>query len=248
MSNENRAKINVNGDAIALGKRSISAKSGSTQSKRSLAAFAERSEQAADELGLRGALTYTREQAIGAKIAVIARELSKQFGQVVERDGLTHTKWNTRAKWRTILAVARNPGATQRSIAATLDITEVSASQMIIRLCEDGYLERREHPKDRRAYSLHLTPATQPLLARLGELGKSWETKTFAGFTEANLSQLDALLDMIASNLAVPTRRYVHERSSANTAELQEIVARSRDGAEGADAFHGKRRVQLTGR
>jgi MarR family transcriptional regulator for hemolysin len=138
----------------------------------------------------------TRKRAIALKLTVIARQLRQRFDHCGEGDGLT------RGKWSVIVAVARSPGATQRTIAAMLEITEVTAGQLIDRLCADGYIERREHPKDRRAYCVHLTPAAQPLLGRLNEVAKTHEDETFAGIDDADLSRLDALLETVARNLA----------------------------------------------
>lgn len=138
----------------------------------------------------------SRKRAIALKLTVIARQLRQRFDHHVEGDGLT------RGKWSVIVAVARSPGATQRTIAAMLEITEVTAGQLIDRLCADGYIERREHPKDRRAYCVHLTPAAQPLLGRLNEVAKIHEDQTFAGIDDADLSRLDAMLDTVARNLA----------------------------------------------
>lgn len=135
-------------------------------------------------------------RAIALKLTVIARQLRQRFDRQVEGDGLT------RGKWSVIVAVARNPGATQRTIAALLEIREVTAGQLIDRLCADGYIERREHPKDRRAYCVHLTPAAQPLLGRLNEVAKIHEDQTFIGIDDADLSRLDAILDTVARNLA----------------------------------------------
>jgi MarR family transcriptional regulator, transcriptional regulator for hemolysin len=137
-----------------------------------------------------------RKRTIALKLNVIARQLRQRFDHHVEGDGLT------RGKWSVIVAVARSPGATQRTIAAMLEITEVTAGQLIDRLCADGYLERREHPKDRRAYCVHLTPAAQPLLGRLNEVAKIHEEQTFAGLDEGELQRLDAMLDVVARNLA----------------------------------------------
>jgi MarR family transcriptional regulator, transcriptional regulator for hemolysin len=141
-------------------------------------------------------LLDSRMRAVGIKLSVIARQLANRFDHAVERDGLS------RAKWGVIVAVARMPGATQRSIASMLEITEVTAGQLIDRLSADGYIERREHPKDRRAYCVHLTDKAQPLLVRLGEIAKSHEVETFAGLNDEDLTRLDALLDVIARNLA----------------------------------------------
>jgi MarR family transcriptional regulator for hemolysin len=138
----------------------------------------------------------SRKRAIALKLTVIARQLRQRFDHHVEGDGLT------RGKWSVIVAVARSPGATQRTIAAMLEITEVTAGQLIDRLCADGYIERREHPKDRRAYCVHLTPAAQPLLGRLNEVAKIHEDQTFAGIDDADLTRLDALLETVARNLA----------------------------------------------
>jgi MarR family transcriptional regulator for hemolysin len=118
------------------------------------------------------------------------------FDQSAERSGLT------RAQWTLIATVARNPGATQRTIAEGLEVREITAGRLIDRLCDDGYLKREENPSDRRAYCVYLTPAAQPVLDKLDELAKVHETAIFAGFDAAEVEKLDALLDIIAGNLS----------------------------------------------
>lgn len=113
----------------------------------------------------------------------------------------------SRAKWGLIAAVARNPGATQRATAAMLQVTEVTAGRMIDRLCEDGLLERRDNPLDRRGYCVYLTPAAKPLLDRLGEAAAIYEAEAFAGLSDDDLARLETLLDRIASNIAMPSQK-----------------------------------------
>jgi MarR family transcriptional regulator for hemolysin len=108
----------------------------------------------------------------------------------------------TRAQWTLIAVVARYPGATQRTIAEALEVREITAGRLVDRLCEEGYLRRDANPSDRRAYCVYLTPAAQPLLARLDELAKIHEARIFAGFESEALEKLDALLDRIAQNLS----------------------------------------------
>jgi MarR family transcriptional regulator for hemolysin len=127
---------------------------------------------------------------------VVARQLRLTFDHSVERGGLT------RAQWTLIAAVARNPGVTQRMIAEALEVREITVGRLIDRLCEEGYLKRRENPSDRRAYSVYLTPAAQPLLDKLDEIAKSREAEIFAGFEADDLEKLDTLLDNIARNLS----------------------------------------------
>jgi len=137
-----------------------------------------------------------RRRSIALKLTVVARQLRLTFDKSVERDGLT------RAQWTLIAAVARNPGVTQRMIAEALEVREITAGRLIDRLCDEGYLKRRENPSDRRAYSVYLTPAAQPLLDKLDEIAKSREAEIFAGFEADDLEKLDTLLDNIARNLS----------------------------------------------
>jgi DNA-binding MarR family transcriptional regulator len=147
--------------------------------------------------GLIIASPRNRRRAIALKLTVIARQMRLSFDQRVERGGLT------RAKWTLIAAVARNPGVTQRTIAEALEVREITAGRLIDRLCDEGYLKRRENPNDRRAYCVYLTPAAQPLLDKLDEIAKSREAEIFVGFEADDLEKLDKLLDAIARNLSV---------------------------------------------
>ena len=128
---------------------------------------------------------------------MVARQLRITFDQSAERSGLT------RAQWHLIAAVARHPGATQRLIAEALEVREITAGRLVDRLCDEGYLKRQENPNDRRAYCLYLTPAAQPVLDKLDELGKIHEAAIFAGFEAEELEKLDELLDGISRNLAL---------------------------------------------
>jgi MarR family transcriptional regulator for hemolysin len=123
------------------------------------------------------------------------------FDQSVEKSGLT------RAKWMLIATVARNPGATQRVIAEALEVREITAGRLVDRLCEEGFLKRRDNPNDRRAYSVHLTPAAKPLMSTLDKLAKSFEGQIFAGFETEDLEMLDALLDKISRNASAIRNR-----------------------------------------
>ncbi|NGY03982.1 MarR family winged helix-turn-helix transcriptional regulator [Solimonas terrae] len=141
-----------------------------------------------------------RKRAIGRKLTVISRQLWQQFDQNMQSTGVS------RAKWGLIAAVSRSPGATQRAIAAMLQVTEVTAGRMVDRLCEDGLLERRENPQDRRGYCVYLTPAARPLLDQIGQAATVYEAEAFAGLSQDELAQLEALLDRIALNIAAPSR------------------------------------------
>jgi DNA-binding MarR family transcriptional regulator len=138
----------------------------------------------------------SRKRSIALKLSVIARQMRLSFDQYAEQSGLT------RAKWTLIATVGSRPGATQRQIAEALEVREITAGRLIDRLCEEGYLKRRESPTDRRAYCVYLTTAAQPVLDKLDEIAGLHETALFAGFNNAEIERLDESLDTLARNIA----------------------------------------------
>lgn len=101
-----------------------------------------------------------------------------------------------------IAVVSRVPGATQRTIAEALDMTEASAGRLIDRLCADGLLERRDRRDDRRARAVYLTPAAEPLLATLALIARDNEQRMFKGFSTEEVDALGGYLARIYDNVS----------------------------------------------
>lgn len=132
---------------------------------------------------------------IALKLTVIARRIRSVFDRQVVNLGVT------RSQWAMIAVVSAHPGATQRMIAEALEMTEASAGRSIDRLCADGLLERRERQDDRRARAIYLTPAAEPLLAKLAAVAQEGEARMFKGFSADELDTLSGLLERIYSSV-----------------------------------------------
>lgn len=132
---------------------------------------------------------------IALRLNVLARQMRNRFDREVAELNIT------RSQWSLIVVVSRLPGATQRTIAETLEMSEASAGRLIDRLCADGLLERQERFDDRRARAVYLTPAAQPLMSKLEEIGSQGEERLFRGFSDAELHALETALDRIHDNL-----------------------------------------------
>jgi MarR family transcriptional regulator for hemolysin len=137
----------------------------------------------------------SRPRSIGIRLAVITRQMRQRFDARVEAMGVT------RAKFTLLAAVARQPGATQRTIANLLEVTDVTAGRLIDRVCADGMLERKESPLDRRAYCVDLTPAAEPLMKQISAIVDEFENEMFASFDEDDLKMLNVLLEKMSRNL-----------------------------------------------
>ena len=108
----------------------------------------------------------------------------------------------TRSQWSLIAVVARSPGATQRTIAEVLEMSEASAGRLIDRLCADGLLERRERDDDRRARAVYITAAAEPLMAQASEVGRQMGLVFFRGLEHDDLETLAGVLGRVYDNLA----------------------------------------------
>jgi MarR family transcriptional regulator for hemolysin len=135
------------------------------------------------------------ERDIGIKLTVLARLLRSSFDRQVANLNVT------RSQWAMIVVVARNPGATQRVIAESLEMSEASAGRLIDRLCVDGLLERQERYDDRRARAVYLTKAAEPLLAKLAHIARQGEQRTFRDFSLEELEALKGYLHRIYKNV-----------------------------------------------
>lgn len=133
---------------------------------------------------------------IGLKMSVVTRMLRSRFDRMVAALNIT------RSQWTMIVVVARQPGATQRSIAEALDMSEASAGRLIDRLCSEGLLERQERYDDRRARAVYITKAAEPLLEQLGEVARSGEDNVFRGFTVEELENFKVYLDRLYRNVS----------------------------------------------
>ncbi|MGC2779127.1 MAG: MarR family transcriptional regulator [Bradyrhizobium sp.] len=76
----------------------------------------------------------------------------------------------TRAQWVVLFRLRAQEGLSQVDLAEVLELQPISLVRLLDRLVEQGLLERRHDPKDRRANRLHLTVAGRKLVDDLDGL------------------------------------------------------------------------------
>jgi MarR family transcriptional regulator for hemolysin len=143
-----------------------------------------------------GGPTAELRRSVSLKLAITARQLRRHFDKSVSELGVT------RSQWTIISAVARLPGATQRTLAQLLEMSEASAGRLVDRLCSEKLLERRPKDDDRRAHCVFLTSAGEALISQLAKIAGEHEAVAFKNLDAAELQNLDGLLDHIVGNLA----------------------------------------------
>jgi len=97
--------------------------------------------------------------------------------------------------------VARNPGCSQSDLADSLQVERISVSRQAERLERAGWIVRRDHDDDARAYQLVLTPKAEKMVERLAEVAAELREDYLRGLPQARRSALLNDLLQIKNNL-----------------------------------------------
>lgn len=135
------------------------------------------------------------ERSLGFLFADISRLVRKEFDRRVRDLGLT------RAQWLFLYYLTRRPGCTQSELAELLQMEKISVSRQADRLEKAGWIRRREHAADKRAYQLELTSRAGRITTRLEERAGRLRGDYLQGLPPARRSALLADLTQIKANL-----------------------------------------------
>src|SRR5258708_22607510 len=125
---------------------------------------------------------------VGVWLRPSADQKARRFGQ-------------TRAQWAVLLRLERREGLKQSDLAEDLDIQPITLTRLVDRLCDNGLIERRPDPNDRRAKRLYLTPAARPLLDRISTQVEEIAETVLAGIDRAAVGVLLTQLGLARENL-----------------------------------------------
>lgn len=134
---------------------------------------------------------------IGALIHDIGRLMRRNFELRARQTGLPFTRHQARV----LLSIARHEGDSQAAVAAMLDIEPIALVRMLDRLHEEGLVERRLHPTDRRVRTLWLTSAGWAAVDRILEINAEVREEACAGMGPAAREAMLAALRRIKGNL-----------------------------------------------
>jgi MarR family transcriptional regulator, transcriptional regulator for hemolysin len=100
-----------------------------------------------------------------------------------------------------LIRIDRSEGLKQSELADMLDLQPITLTRLLDRLADNGLIERRADPNDRRANRLYLKPAAKPLLDRLADLGADLMETVLEGLSQTAIERTLKELAMIKDNL-----------------------------------------------
>jgi DNA-binding MarR family transcriptional regulator len=160
------------------------------------------------------------ERRLGYILNDLSHLLRREFDRRVQQKKLGLT----RAQWLILRQVSLQEGCLQRELAEGLRFAPATVGRHVERLAAAGWLDRRNDPRDARAYRLHLHPKAERTLARLKRLATQLRDEYFA---DIPLKRREALLDdllVIKRNL-LACRARAASRSFHHHANHQEFQA-----------------------
>jgi DNA-binding MarR family transcriptional regulator len=142
-------------------------------------------------------------QTLPFEIGETAHALRKAFDRRAVGMGVT------RAQWKVLFRLERQPGLRQIELADMLDIEPITLSRIVDRLEEAGFVERVADPADRRAWRLHVTARAQPLIAKLHAIADEMIAEAFAGIDPDEIAITRKVLGRVRDNAsrAAPMNR-----------------------------------------
>lgn len=125
----------------------------------------------------------------------VTRLLRKHFDRRAEPLGLT------RAQWRAIKLIHREPGISQKALAELLEMEPIPVGRVLDRLQQAGFVERRADPGDRRVWRLHITDKAHGVLDGMEVIAAGLRDDALAGIGDAELAACMAVLERMKQNL-----------------------------------------------
>jgi DNA-binding MarR family transcriptional regulator len=128
------------------------------------------------------------------EISETAHALRKAFDRRAVGMGVT------RAQWKVLFRLERQPALRQIELADMLDIEPITLSRIVDRLEEAELVERVADPTDRRAWRLHVTARAQPLIAKLRSVADQMISEAFAGIDPKDIEITRLVLGRVREN------------------------------------------------
>ncbi|NDU85203.1 MAG: MarR family transcriptional regulator [Ferrovum sp.] len=103
-------------------------------------------------------------------------------------------------------------GARQVTLAEEMGVEGPSLVRLLDQLSHAGLIERRDDPTDRRAKTVHLTPAGMDLARRIDLAMVEIRQDLFAGIADADMTACVRVFDKLAQNLQKIPMQGIEER------------------------------------
>lgn len=131
----------------------------------------------------------------GFALSRLARSWRRHLDARLAPRGISYARWVTLVYLRRV-----GEGMQQRELADYMGIEAPTLVRTLDQLEKLGLIERRPHPQDRRAKTVHLTAAASRDLATFSEAAASVRAELLAGIDDTELEACFDVLERVLAN------------------------------------------------
>ena len=129
----------------------------------------------------------------------LVRDVSRLSAKRFERNA--HELELTLPHCKVLAHLSRNEGISQARLAELTETDPMTLVRTLDRMQQDGWIERRPDPSDRRAHQLFLREAAKPVLQRIWKIADQARNEVLADLSAAEREQLIELLERVHRTL-----------------------------------------------
>ena len=103
-------------------------------------------------------------------------------------------------QWLVLNAINDHDSVSQLQIASLVFKDAASITRIIELLIKKGLIERKEHPQDKRRFSLLLTGEGKKIIKSISKIAQAYRAKALEGISEKELQTMGKSLQKITDN------------------------------------------------
>ncbi|MEL6642498.1 MAG: MarR family transcriptional regulator [Pseudomonadota bacterium] len=135
---------------------------------------------------------FTLDGFLPYQLAVVSRRVSQDFADRYQQEFDISIP-----EWRVVAHLSQGGAVSVREIHRRVDMDKSKVSRAATRLEENGFIEKRAHPMDRRLVELTLTDRGQAMIDALASIARAYEAEIMNALgpqAQAFRSALDTLM------------------------------------------------------
>jgi DNA-binding MarR family transcriptional regulator len=132
-------------------------------------------------------------------LGFLMRDISRLYAKYFERHA--HELNLTLPQCKVLGQLSRNEGISQAQLAELTITDPMTLVRTLDRMQQDGWVERRPDPADRRAHRLYLREPARPIVARMWKLADQARAELLAIFKPQEREQLVELIERLHTHL-----------------------------------------------
>ncbi len=137
---------------------------------------------------------------LGASLPILERAYRATANQAVAKVGVSQTM-----AWPLVMIGRQGDGLRPGELAGLVGIEGPSLTRTIDQLVDAGLVERREHPEDRRARTLHLTDAGSEACEKIEVILRDLRNEVYAGVADADIEATLRVFAVVQERLGCPS-------------------------------------------